>query len=85
MSRGTAIARITFELVEPSPVARRAGHLNEVWFDDLDDLRARITFFEEVGIGGAADLVREATFLAVREDPSRPFWSAKRPLGVPFR
>lgn len=42
--------------------------VNEVWFDDEDDLRARIAFFDEVGTAGAGDLVRAATFLAVRED-----------------
>lgn len=43
--------------------------VTEVWFDDEAGLRARIAFFDEVGIAGAGDLVRDASFLAVREDP----------------
>lgn len=52
----------------PVPGEWASDAVNEVWFDDEDDLRARIAFFDEVGTAGAGDLVRAATFLAVRED-----------------
>lgn len=42
--------------------------VNEVYFDDIAHLRARIAFFDEVGTGSETDLVREACFVSVREE-----------------
>ncbi|WP_128423090.1 hypothetical protein [Frankia sp. EI5c] len=43
--------------------------VNEVYFDDLDGLRARITWFAENFDGkGEDDLVSESWFVAVREE-----------------
>jgi hypothetical protein len=56
------------------PLARPEGDwrydaVNEVWFDDEDALRTRIAWLDEaVGRGDDDDLVREASFLAVREE-----------------
>ena len=42
--------------------------VNEVWFDDLESLRTRITWFRENLSGQAeADLVRRSWFIAVQE------------------
>lgn len=42
--------------------------VNEVWFDDEPDLRARIAFFAELGDDAEDDLVGEHRFVAVREE-----------------
>jgi hypothetical protein len=41
--------------------------VNEVWFDDLAGLRARITWFADNGVGQPDDLFGATTFLAVIE------------------
>ncbi|WP_235013911.1 EthD domain-containing protein [Parafrankia sp. Ea1.12] len=42
--------------------------VNEVYFDNLDDLRARIAWFAENLAGNEDDLVRESWFVTVREE-----------------
>ena len=42
--------------------------MNEVWFDDLAGLRARVEWFRAHLSGPAeADLIRQSWFIAVRE------------------
>jgi hypothetical protein len=59
--------------VQNHPVANAAAEwtydaVNEVYFDDLDAMRRRIDFFRKNDVGRAeADLVSEATFVAVTE------------------
>jgi hypothetical protein len=60
--------------VQNHPCPRTAGEwaydaVNEVWFDDLASLRARITWFRENLSGGAeSDFVRQSWFVAAREE-----------------
>ena len=60
--------------VQNHPQPRTAGEwaydaVNEVWFDDLESLHTRITWFRENLSGQAeADLVRQSWFIAVREE-----------------
>jgi hypothetical protein len=46
--------------------------INEVYFEDVDSLLARIAYFErEIAGGAGGDLIRANWFLAVSEDPIR--------------
>lgn len=60
--------------VQSHPYVRRAGEwaydaINEVYFDDLEGLRARIDWFaENLPDGADPDLFGRSAFLAVRED-----------------
>jgi hypothetical protein len=53
----------------PDPAGERAyDAVNEVWFDDLAGLRARVEWFRVHLSGPAeADLIRQSWFIAVRE------------------
>jgi EthD domain len=42
--------------------------VSEVWFDDLDGLRARIDWFRDNDVGRPDDLFGESWFLALREE-----------------
>lgn len=54
----------------PLPGDRPFDAVNEVWFDDLDGLRARVDWFAS-HVDGEDDLVGEHWFLAVREEVRR--------------
>lgn len=60
--------------VQNHPIARPTGDwaydaINEVYFDDVDSMKARIDWFaDNVGDGAAVDIVRRSWFLAVREE-----------------
>ena len=46
--------------------------INEVYFEDVDSLLARIAYFErEIAGGAGGDLIRANWFLAISEDPIR--------------
>jgi len=50
----------------------RYDAINEVYFDDVEAMRARIAFFQDNDVARAsADLVSEAAFMAVEEWPIR--------------
>jgi hypothetical protein len=67
-ARGLAYAQN--HVVDPPERGWLYDAINEVWFDDLDDLRYRIDWFAKNMTGGAEDdLVSAATFVAVVETP----------------